>query len=133
MRISRQLLEELVEHARAEAPNECCGVIATRDGEALSVHRLTNIHHSPLKYEADGRELLEATTAIDEAGLHVGANYHSHTRSEPVPSQTDVNLADMWPDPELVHIIVGLAGDEPDVRAYSILHGEVREHPLEIT
>ena len=133
MRISRQLLDELIEHARAEAPNECCGVIATRDGEAVAVHRLTNIHHSPLRYEADGRELFAVTSAIDDEGLQVGANYHSHTRSEPVPSPTDVNLADMWPDPDLLYVIVGVAGEEADVRAFSIFEGKVQERPLEVT
>ena len=55
LRISRQLLDELVAHARAEAPNECCGMIAARDGEAVAVHRARNLNASPLRYDIDGR------------------------------------------------------------------------------
>ena len=133
MKIARALLDELIEHAREEAPNECCGLIATRDGTAVAVHRITNIHASPLRYEMHSEEQLAATMAIDEAGLEIGANYHSHTRSAPRPSQTDINLADRWPDPRLVYVIVGLDGDEPEVRAWRIVEGDVSEEPLDVT
>ena len=56
MRISRELYDEIVAHAREEAPNECCGMIASRDGRALVVHRATNTAASPLRYEIDGGE-----------------------------------------------------------------------------
>ena len=61
-------------------------------------------------------------TAIEDAGLDLGAIYHSHTRSGPMPSQTDINLAF---DPEALYLIVGVEGDEPDVRAWSIVDGAV--------
>ena len=48
LRISRALLDEVIAHAREEAPNECCGLIASRDGVAVSVRRVRNIHASPL-------------------------------------------------------------------------------------
>jgi proteasome lid subunit RPN8/RPN11 len=131
MRISRQLLDEIIDHARADAPNECCGMIAARDGEAVAVHRVANAEASPLRYRMDGRQQYEAITAIEDAGLEIGAIYHSHTRSAPLPSQTDVNLAKNWPDP--LYVIVGVAGDEPEVRAFSIVNGLVEERPIEVT
>ena len=97
MRISSELLDEIVAHAREEAPNECCGMIAARDGQATSVHRTRNIHASPLRYELDPKEQLQVLNAIDDAGAELGAIYHSHTRSAPAPSQTDVTLARWWP------------------------------------
>src|SRR3954449_6202185 len=93
MRIARQLHDEIVAHARAEAPNECCGMIASRDGEAVAVHRATNTAASPLRYIMDGAEQHRIQTSIEDDGLDLGAIYHSHTRSDPIPSQTDVNLA----------------------------------------
>jgi proteasome lid subunit RPN8/RPN11 len=129
MRISRTLLEELIAHARADAPNECCGMVASRDGEAVAVHRATNTAASPLRYVIDGREQYEIQTAIEDAGLELGAIYHSHTRSAPEPSQTDVNLAFY---PEALYIIVGLEHDEPDVRAWSIVDGAVSQRELEV-
>ena len=97
MRISRSLVEEVVAHARAEAPNECCGMISSRDGEAVAVHRARNAQASPLRYEIDGRDQFRILEEIERQGLQLGAIYHSHTRSDPVPSQTDINLARLWP------------------------------------
>ena len=122
MRIARDLYEELIEHAREEAPNECCGMIAARDGEAVKVFRARNAAASPLRYEIDGAEQYRIQMAIYDADLDLGAIYHSHTRTEPYPSQTDINLAFY---PEALYLIVGLAGEEADVRAYTIRDGEV--------
>ena len=129
MRISRRLLDELIAHARAEAPNECCGMIAARDGEAVAVHRATNAAASPLRYEIEGREQYRIQTAIEDAGLDLGAIYHSHTRSAPEPWQTDINLAFY---PETLYVIVGVAGEEPDVRAWRIVDGKVSAAALEV-
>jgi [CysO sulfur-carrier protein]-S-L-cysteine hydrolase len=129
MRIARSLLDEIIAHARAEAPNECVGMISSRDGVAVAVHRATNAAASPLRYEIDGMEQYRIQTEIEDEGLDLGAIYHSHTRSAPEPSQTDVNLAFY---PEALYIIVGLKGDEPDVRAWSIVDGQVSERSLEI-
>ena len=127
MRIPRALFDEMVAHARADAPNECCGMIATRDGDAVEVYRAENAAASPLRYEIDGAEQYRIQMAIDDADLDLGAIYHSHTRSEPYPSQTDINLAFY---PEAVYVIVGLAGPEPEVKAYEIRDGQV--HSAEI-
>src|SRR5437764_12170254 len=129
MRIPRGLYEEIVAHARSEAPNECCGMIASRDGEAVRVYRATNTAASPLRYEIDGAEQYRIQMEIDDAGLELGAIYHSHTRSEPYPSQTDINLA-FYPD--ALYVIVGLAGEEPDVRAYEIRDGRIDDADLQV-
>jgi proteasome lid subunit RPN8/RPN11 len=105
-------------------------MIASRDGEAMAVHRARSATPSPLRYDIDSRDLYRILTAIEDAGLELGAIYHSHTRSEPVPSQTDINLA-MYP--ESLYVIVGLAAEEPDVRAWEIRDKRVTERPLEVT
>jgi proteasome lid subunit RPN8/RPN11 len=129
MRIARELYDEIVAHAHQEAPNECCGMVSSRDGEAIRVHRATNAAASPLRYEIDGSEQYRIQMEIEDAGLELGAIYHSHTRSEPYPSQTDINLAFY---PESIYVIVGLAGGEPDVRAYTIRDGHVAEADLTV-
>jgi proteasome lid subunit RPN8/RPN11 len=129
LKISSQLLDEIVAHARADAPNECCGMVASRDGRAVAVHRAANAAASPFRYEIEGMEQYRIQTAIEDAGLELGAIYHSHTRSEPTPSQTDINLA-FYPD--AVYLIVGLQHDEPDVRAWRIVDGAVTEAALEV-
>jgi [CysO sulfur-carrier protein]-S-L-cysteine hydrolase len=130
MRIARWMLDAIVAQARAEAPNECCGVVATNgDGSAVRVVAAANKHASPLRFEIDGLEVMRILDEFDADDLAVGAIYHSHTRTEPVPSQTDINLAFY---PEAVYIIVGLAGGEPDVRAFRIVDGEVSQTELEV-
>jgi proteasome lid subunit RPN8/RPN11 len=130
MRIARSLLDEMIAHARADAPNECCGMVASRDGEAVAIYRATNAAASPLRYEIEGMEQYRIQSEIDDAGLDLGAIYHSHTRSAPEPSQTDVNLAFY---PEALYVIVGVKDpDEPDVRAWRIVDGQVSEASLEV-
>ena len=129
MRISRELLDDVIAHARADAPNECCGMIASRNGEAVAVHRARNRAASPLRYEIDGMEQYKIQSAIEDAGLELGAIYHSHTRSAPEPSQTDINLAFY---PEALYVIVGLEHDAPDVRAWTIVDGQVSQASLEV-
>jgi proteasome lid subunit RPN8/RPN11 len=129
MRIARSMLDQIVAQARAEAPNECCGMIASADGAAVAVHPARNAAASPLRYEIDGMEQYKIQTAIEDAGHELGAIYHSHTRSAPEPSQTDINLA-FYPD--ALYLIVGVAGAEDEVRAWRIVDGQVSEAPLEI-
>src|ERR1700751_2682032 len=130
MRIARAQYDEMVAHAREEAPNECCGMIASRDGEAVKLYRAVNTAASPLRYEIDGAEQYRIQMEIDDADLDLGAIYHSHTRSQPYPSQTDINLA-FYPD--ALYVIIGLAGGgAPQVRAYTIRSGQVAEAELTV-
>jgi len=129
-RIPRELYDDIVAHAVADAPDECCGIVATRDGVAVQVFRMENTAHSPLRYEMDPMELYQVMTAIDEAELEPGIIYHSHTRSAPYPSQTDINLA-FYPDS--VYVIVGTAAKpEPVVKGYTIRDGSVEEEHLDV-
>lgn len=125
MEIAPALLEGIVEHAQRDKPDECCGLIAVRDGVAVSVHAVENLAHSPFRFEVDGKTLLTVLDEIESAGGELGAIYHSHTRSDPYPSQTDVNFAAQWPGVEW--LIVGTAGPEPVVRSYRIDDGTVTE------
>jgi proteasome lid subunit RPN8/RPN11 len=129
VQLDRALLEQIVAQAHAEAPNECCGIIAAVDGRAVAVHPAANAAASPLRYEMDGMEQYRIQTAIEDAGHELGAIYHSHTRTAPEPSQTDINLAFY---PEALYVIVGIKDEEPDVRAWRIENGEVSEQPLEV-
>jgi proteasome lid subunit RPN8/RPN11 len=130
VRFSRALLEELIEHARKDLPNECCGIVASENGAAVKVFRATNAEASPVRYSLDPREQYRITMEIDEQGWELGAIYHSHTRSEAYPSQTDVNLA-FYPD--AVYVIVSLRRpDDPEVRAFRIADERIEEVTLTV-
>jgi [CysO sulfur-carrier protein]-S-L-cysteine hydrolase len=130
MHIARDLLDEVVVHAQDEAPNECCGLIAGSDGQAIRVHRARNEFASPMRFNVHPQDLIRITTEIEDRGEELAAIYHSHPRSDAYPSQTDINLAANWPDP--VWLICSLAGSEPVVRAFRIRHGGVEEVELDV-
>ena len=130
MRLAPDLLDRIVEHARRDAPDECCGLVGVRDGVPFAVVETENTEASPFRFNIEGRDLFRAIQGFEADGGDLGAVYHSHTRSEPYPSQTDITFAANWPGIEW--IIVGLAGDgEPVVRSYTIEGGVVHEVGIE--
>jgi [CysO sulfur-carrier protein]-S-L-cysteine hydrolase len=124
MKIPRAMWDELVAHARDDAPNECCGYLRAEDGRVAKVFRAENPRKSPYGYELDHKSLF-AANQLDDEGHEVGI-YHSHPKSPAEPSQTDINLAHY---PHWTYLIVSLAG-EPEVRAWRIADGSVEEEDL---
>jgi proteasome lid subunit RPN8/RPN11 len=126
VRIARSLLDEIVAHSRDDVPNECCGMIAGRNGEATQIYRARNAEASPFRYVIHPQDQFRITMEIEDRGEEIAGIYHSHTKSPAEPSQTDINLAENWPDP--LYLICSLADpDAPDVRAWSIRDGSVEE------
>lgn len=130
MRVKRSVIEAVVAHAREDLPNECCGLISGA-GEILErAHRTRNAEQSPLRYSVHPMDQFQVMEAIEERGEELLGIYHSHPNSEAWPSQTDINLAEGWPDP--LYLICSLAEDEPVVRAFAIRDGSVEEVVLEV-
>ena len=125
--MTRDQWHELVGHAREEAPDECCGYMRITDGAVDEVFRAVNERHSPYGFEL-GFEPLRAANELDDDGHGVGI-YHSHPRSAPEPSQTDINLAAY---PGWLQLIISLENDEPRIRAWRIEDGNVSEEELEV-
>jgi proteasome lid subunit RPN8/RPN11 len=129
MKLGKDIYEGLVAHAREDDPNECCGMLGGRDGEATTLYRATNSEASPLRYNLDPQDQFRIMSEIEEKGEDLAAIYHSHTKSPAYPSQTDINLATY---PDTLYVIVSLLEGEEPVRAYSIKDGAVDEVELEI-
>lgn len=130
MQITAEQLEVITEHALRDAPDECCGFVAVKDGVATRVLEAVNEAHSPLRFEISGKALYDLVSSIEDAGEELGAIYHSHTRSDPYPSQTDINFAAGWPGIEW--IIVGTKSGTPEVKSYLIDDGQVSDVPVAI-
>ncbi|HYP01574.1 MAG TPA: M67 family metallopeptidase [Pyrinomonadaceae bacterium] len=103
----RAQVEEILAHARASRPEECCGLVGERDGLGASVYRLRNIAPDPrVAYDGDPQDLCEAQRVMRARGEALLGIYHSHPReAAPVPSESDVRLAY---HPSAIYFIVGL-------------------------
>lgn len=126
--LGREYIDEMIAHAREEAPNECCGIIAGTDGRPVKLFRAINAEASPYRYKVDDRDLFRIYRECEANGWDFLAIYHSHTASPAYPSPTDVRLA-FWP--EAYYVLISLQdAANPDVRAFRILDGEVREEEI---
>jgi [CysO sulfur-carrier protein]-S-L-cysteine hydrolase len=124
--VPSDLLAALIAQARAELPNECCGLLG---GTILTSHAvdtlpvaqvvvrypLANAAASPRRFESDPRQMFDALRDLDRHGLDLLAVYHSHPTSLAVPSRTDLewNLS-----PRVVTFIVSLASEPPQLGAW---------------
>jgi proteasome lid subunit RPN8/RPN11 len=136
LRLSAPLAEELLAHARAEAPNEACGILAgsLAGGWATAYHPARNADASPYVYTIDSDDLYRILTTIDDAGEDVVGIFHSHTHTPAVPSPTDRRQAQY---PDAFYLLASLtdpdAGPMAALRAWRITDGEATEVPLEIS
>jgi proteasome lid subunit RPN8/RPN11 len=121
---------ELAQHARADAPNEACGVLAGTDGVVSRVIPLRNAAAEPqTRYLLDPATLVRTWAEIENAGLSLIGFYHSHPRGDPVPSPTDIREATY---PDAVYVIVGLRGETPQLAAWRVHSAEVERVELRI-
>lgn len=112
------MLEAVVQHARDEAPLECCGLLAGANGLIDEHVRTRNVRASPAAYEIDPGEHIAARKRLRAGGRSILGAYHSHPRSAASPSATDI--AEAFYDENFVYVIVSLAGESPDVRVYHV-------------
>lgn len=132
--LQRAHLEEMYEHARASAPEECCGLVGGKaeTGRARSVYRLRNTAADRrVAYEAAPQELFAAQRRMRERDEQLLAIYHSHPRSsDPVPSETDVRLAYY---PAAIYFIIGLGKEGAQLRAFRLSEREGQWERTEYT
>jgi len=126
--LPQSFVAEMIEHAKEDAPNECCGIIAGDNGKAVKLFRAKNAEASPYRYNVEPKDLFRIFRECEENGWSFLAIYHSHTASEAFPSPTDVRLA-TWP--EAYYVLVSLKDtDKPVVRGFRILDGAISEEEL---
>jgi proteasome lid subunit RPN8/RPN11 len=129
--LPQSFIDEMIEHAKEDAPNECCGIIAGEDGRAVKLFRAKNAEASPYRYNVEPKDLFRIFGECEEKGWSFLAIYHSHTASEAYPSPTDVRLA-TWP--EAYYVLVSLKNaNKAVVRAFRILDGAISEEEIAAT
>ena len=139
--LPRSIADAITAQARAESPNEACGLVigsapALAGGVALRYHACRNAAASPVRYTIDSDDLIRLAIATDDADEVFWGIVHSHLASPAIPSPTDVGLAYY---PEALYLLVSLARDQadlvtgaPSLRAWEIVAGVAREVGLEI-
>lgn len=136
LRIRPDLVDAMVAHARADHPDEACGVIAGPEGSDRPERfiPMVNAARSPTFYEFDSADLLRLYREMDDRDEVPVVIYHSHTATEAYPSRTDISYAS---EPMAHYVLVSTRecgnGEGPvEVRSFRIVDGEVTEEPVEI-
>jgi proteasome lid subunit RPN8/RPN11 len=132
LEIRADLVEAMVAHARADHPDEACGVIAGPEGSDRPERfiQMANAERSPTFYRFDSMEHLQVWKAMDEADEVPVVIYHSHTGTEAYPSRTDVSIA---AEPDAHYVLISTRDPEVhELRSYRILDGVVTEEPVSI-
>ena len=134
--ITRELHDAIVAHARADHPDEACGVVAGPAGSGRPERfiPMLNAARSPTFYEFDSGDLFKLYREMDDRDEEPVIVYHSHTATEAHPSRTDVSLAS---EPEAHYVLVSTAeGNEPgdpfQFRSFRIVDGQITEEDVQV-
>ena len=130
LELPQAMVDQVLAHARRDHPDECCGVIAGRDGVATRLFEMTNAERSPTGFTFDSAEWLRVYRDIDDADEDLLVVYHSHTMTEAYPSRTDVTWSENTPGTSW--LLVSTRSDEDEVRSFRIDDGVVTEEELRL-
>jgi len=132
----------MISHAEADAPNECCGLLAGKEGKIEEIYAIANLpaddpkiadmqvpQDRRFRYVMDPKEQLLAFKTMRKNGTELSGIYHSHPHSPAYPSATDVRLAFY---PEVYYLIISLEMKEkPEVRCFQIVDEKITELVIE--
>ncbi|MEX0832231.1 MAG: M67 family metallopeptidase [Nitriliruptoraceae bacterium] len=127
--IDKATFDILIERAWSDFPYEVCGMLAIRPDGSAAHYPIDNTERSMTNYTMDPRQQYLAMREIEDEGWQL-ALYHSHTHTKAYPSETDIRLAAY---PEAIYLIVTLQDrDRPQIRAFTIVDGEVAERDVRV-
>jgi [CysO sulfur-carrier protein]-S-L-cysteine hydrolase len=127
MIISRNIIEEIIAHARREAPIEACGYLAGFADRITAIYEMKNIDGREDHFSFDPQEQFAVHKKARRRGLKIIGGYHSHPVTPARPSVEDIKLAY---DPGSLYVIVSLLENKPAVKGFWIRPETVIEEPL---
>ena len=128
--IPKHFIDDIIIHAKAEAPLECCGILAGKDETVTHIYKMKNTENDPDKYFMEPKEQFAVIKDMRLKDIDMLAIYHSHPHSPARPSGVDINLA-YYPD--AVYIIVSLVdAAKPVIKGFFIRDGKVEEAEIKI-
>ena len=125
--IAAAAVDEIVAHAREDAPDECCGLLVGMADQVDEAVRTPSVERSPNRYQVDPAAHFALIKRLRGSDRTIVGAYHSHPRSVAEPSLSDIGEAY---DPEFLYVIVSLARADPEVRAWRIREGLATEVPI---
>ncbi len=129
MKIKKDILNKIIEHARKDAPVEACGYLAFKDCVVIKHYELRNVDRSHEHFLFDVNEQFMVDRNARAEGFQLCASYHSHPVTPARPSKEDIKLAY---DPNMSYVIVSLAKPEPEVKSFKIKNSIVTHEPLKV-
>jgi [CysO sulfur-carrier protein]-S-L-cysteine hydrolase len=132
LQIPKDLYDEIVAHARADHPDEACGVLAGPIGTNRPERfiPMMNAARSPTFYEFDSTEQFRLWQEMDERDEEPVVIYHSHTATEAYPSRTDISYAN---EPGAHYVLVSTRDPgNSEFRSFRIVDGQVTEEPVTV-
>jgi proteasome lid subunit RPN8/RPN11 len=142
LQIPKTIVDEMISHARAEAPNECCGLLSGKGGVVSEIYKtgnlpaddpaVTDLKVPPdrrFRYVMDPKEQLRAFKEMRKNGTELLGIYHSHPHSPAYPSSTDIRLA-FYTDAH--YVIISLEKETPEIRAYRMIDQKITEAAINL-
>ncbi len=130
LRIPRAIYQEMLDHAKRESPIECCGILSGRERTVQKAFELKNIEESPVLYSMSPQDQMKAFEEMEKESMEMIAIYHSHPRTIPFPSETDVKLT-FYPD--VSSVIISLKEKEnPVMKAFQINKDAIYLEEIEV-
>ncbi|MHB8138138.1 MAG: M67 family metallopeptidase [Smithellaceae bacterium] len=127
MIIAQNIIEQIIAHARHEAPIEACGYLVGIDDRLTTFYEMKNIDGREDHFSFDPQEQFIVHKKARQAGLKIIGVYHSHPVTPARPSMEDITLAY---DPASLNVIISLLDDKPVIKGFWIRQGKVTEEPL---
>ena len=131
LRIPKVIYQEMVDHAKREWPLECCGILSGKEKTVQKAFELKNTEESPVLYSMSPQEQIKVFEEMEKESMEMIAIYHSHPRTIPFPSETDVKLS-FYPD--ISSVIISLKEKEnPVMKAFQISKEAIHLEDIEVT
>jgi len=133
--IGQALRDAIISHARADHPDEACGVVAGPIGSDRPVRfvPMVNAERSPTFYSFDSGEQLKVWREMDDRDEEPVIIYHSHTATEAYPSRTDLAYAS---EPNAHYVLVSTRDadglGEFQFRSFRVVDGVVSEEEIRV-
>jgi len=130
LRIPKAIYQKMLDHAKRESPLECCGILSGKEKTVQKAFELKNTEGSPVLYSMAPQEQMKVFEEMEKESMEMIAIYHSHPKTIPFPSETDVKLT-FYPDVSSVIISLKEEGN-PVMKAFQVSKEAIYPEEIEV-